>query len=54
MTTMALLMDLSVGKSATARIIESAAAAYAERGSKVEVLPLPDSMTVMTRIGELM
>ncbi|KAL8853367.1 MAG: hypothetical protein Q9221_001843 [Calogaya cf. arnoldii] len=33
-TTMAPLLDLGVGKSATAHIIQSAAAAYAERGFK--------------------
>ena len=33
-TTMAPLMDLGVGKSATAHVIQSAAAAYADRGFK--------------------
>lgn len=37
---MADLMDLGVGKSATAHFIQSAAAAYADRGFKY-VLPIP-------------
>ncbi|KAL9044051.1 MAG: hypothetical protein Q9214_002785 [Letrouitia sp. 1 TL-2023] len=43
-TTMAPLMDLGVGKSATAHIIQSAAQAYADRGFKyaipTEILPI--------------
>lgn len=37
---MARLMDLGVGKSATAHIIQSAATAYADRGFKY-VVPIP-------------
>ncbi|KAI9706234.1 MAG: hypothetical protein M1820_004809 [Bogoriella megaspora] len=47
-TTMAPLMDLGVGKSATAHIIESAASAYADRGFKYAILAPNPSKTRLT------
>ena len=46
-TTMAPLLDLGVGKSATSHIIQSAAAAYADKGYKC-VLPILCLLTILT------
>ena len=52
-TTMAPLLDLGVGKSATAHIIQSAAAAYAERGFKYENSSLTGLILLMTETDEV-
>jgi hypothetical protein len=53
-TTMAPLLDLGVGKSATAHIIQSAAAAYKDRGFKYAGPPRVSVLETLTVIGSIM